>query len=75
MSIFSTTLNQMSFLFLLILLGFLLTKKGFLPQAAAGILSKLENYIFVPALVLKTFIENFTVKKLGSAGSMFLFEV
>ena len=72
MNIFTTTLNQMAFLFLLILLGFLLTRKGYLPQAAAGILSKLENYIFVPALVLKTFVENFTVEKLSLAGPIFL---
>lgn len=72
MSIFTTTLNQMAFLFLLILLGFILTKKGLLAQTAAGVLSRLENYIFIPALVLKTFIENFTMEKLGAAGSIFL---
>ena len=72
MSIFLTTLNQMAFLFSLILLGFFLTKKGLLPKTAAGILSKLENYIFIPALVLKTFIENFTIEKIGAAGSIFL---
>ena len=72
MSIFTTTLNQMTFLFLLIFFGFALTKRGLLLQTAAGILSRLENYIFIPALVLKTFIENFTVEKIGSAGSIFL---
>ena len=72
MSIFFTTLNQMAFLFSLILLGFFLTKKGLLPKTAAGILSKLENYIFIPALVLKTFVENFTIEKIGAAGSIFL---
>lgn len=54
------------------MLGFILTKKGLLTQTAAGILSRLENYIFIPALVLKTFTENFTMEKLGSAGSIFL---
>lgn len=72
MSIFTTTLNQMAFLFLLIFLGFVLTKRGLLPQTAAGILSRLENYIFIPALGLKTFMENFTVEKIGSASSIFL---
>ena len=72
MSIFTTTLNQMAFLFLLIILGFVLTKRELLPKTAAGILSKLENYIFIPALVLKTFFENFTVEKIGAAGSIFL---
>ena len=72
MNIFSTTLNQMAFLFLLILFGFFLTKGKLLPKTAAGILSKLENYLFIPALVLKTFFENFTVEKIGAAGSIFL---
>ena len=72
MNIFSTTLNQMAFLFLLILFGFFLTKRELLPKTAAGILSKLENYLFIPALVLKTFLENFTVEKIEAAGSIFL---
>lgn len=72
MSVFSTTLNQMTFLFLLILLGYILTKRELLPQTAAGNLSKLENYLFIPALVLKTFLENFTVEKIKAAGSIFL---
>lgn len=72
MNIFMTTLNQMAFLFLLIFIGFLLGKKKLLPENASGILSKLENYIFIPALVLKTFCENFTIAKMGSAGTIFL---
>jgi len=72
MSIFSTTLNQMAFLFLLILFGFFLTKRELLPKTAAGNLSKLENYLFIPALVLKTFLENFTIEKIEAAGSIFL---
>ncbi|MBR3762878.1 MAG: AEC family transporter [Lachnospiraceae bacterium] len=72
MNIFFTTLNQMAFLFLLIFLGFVLCKKKLLPENAAGILSKLENYIFIPALVLKTFCENFTAEKIGAAGTIFL---
>lgn len=72
MNLFSTTLNQMTFLFLLIAAGFFLTKKGLLPSSSAGILSKLENYIFIPALVFNTFIQNFTVEKIGAASSIFL---
>ena len=72
MNIFSTTLNQMAFLFLLILFGFFLAKRELLPKTAAAILSKLENYLFIPALVLKTFLENFTVEKIEAAGSIFL---
>ena len=62
----------MAFLFLLILFGFFLAKRELLPKTAAAILSKLENYLFIPALVLKTFLENFTVEKIEAAGSIFL---
>ena len=71
MELFNTTLNQMAFLFLLILIGYGLRKSNFLPDNTAKVLSKLENAIFIPALVLRTFVENFTIEKLGSAGSIF----
>ena len=66
MSVFYPTLNQMGFLFSLIIIGFILAKCGAIPQTAAGILSKLENSLFIPALVLGTFMKNFTVEKLSS---------
>ena len=71
MELFNTTLNQMAFLFLLILIGYGLRKSNFLPDNTAKVLSKLENAIFIPALVLRTFVENFTIEKLASAGSIF----
>ena len=61
MELFNTTLNQMAFLFLLILIGYGLRKSNFLPDNTAKVLSKLENAIFIPALVLRTFVENFTI--------------
>ncbi len=73
MEIFSTTMQQMLFLFTLILLGYILKKGNFIPDGTATALSKLENYLFIPALVLNTFIQNFTVSKLQTTGSIFLF--
>ncbi len=70
--IFNTTLNQMAFLFLLIAIGYILAKFKFVPDNTEGILSKLENYIFVPALVMGTFINNFTVQKLIGAKEILL---
>ncbi len=67
MEIFSATLNQIAFLFLLLLLGFILGKAKFVPQNTATVLSKLENMVFVPALVMGTFIKNFTVKQIGAS--------
>lgn len=67
MEIFSATLNQIAFLFLLLLLGFILGKAKLVPQNTATVLSKLENMLFVPALVMGTFIKNFTVEKIGTS--------
>ena len=65
--LFLSTLNQMAVLFSLILVGYLLVKLGCVSENAAGILSKLENILLVPALILNTFMTNFTVEKLSTA--------
>lgn len=67
MSIFTTTLNQIAFLFGLIIIGYLLVKLKVLPDNSAMVLSKLENSVFIPALVMGTFIDNFTVERISSA--------
>lgn len=67
MNIFSTTLNQTSFLFGLIVIGYILVKLKVLPENSASVLSKLENNVFIPALVMKTFIENFTIERISVA--------
>lgn len=72
MSVFMATLSQMTFLFLLIAIGFLLTRLNILDKAAATTLSKLENNIFIPALVLNTFMQNFSIEKLNVAKTVFL---
>ncbi len=72
MEILTTTLGQMTVLFLLILIGYLLAKLKAVPENTSTVLSKLENNLFVPALVLGTFVSNFTVEKLGTAWKLFL---
>ena len=72
MAIFTTTLSQMAFLFSLIVIGFSLTKSKIVTTEAAGILAKLENNLFIPALVLNTFVQNFTVERLQSAWQVLL---
>ena len=73
MTVFSSTLTQMAFLFSLILLGYVLVRAKILDGSAASVLSKLESWLFVPALVLGTFISKFTVDILSTAGSLVLF--
>ena len=67
MNIFSTTLNQIAFLFGFIVIGYILVKCKVLPENSAMVLSKLENTVFIPALVMGTFIENFTVERILTA--------
>ena len=67
MEIFTSTLNQTAFLFGLIIIGYILVKCRVLPENSATVLSKLENTVFIPALVLGTFIENFTIEKISVA--------
>jgi len=62
----------MTVLFLLILIGYLLAKLKAVPENSSTVLSKMENNLFVPALVLGTFISNFTMEKLGTAWKLFL---
>lgn len=52
MDIFFLTLNQMLLMFTFILIGFLLRKTKILPENAYVTMSRLETYIFLPALNL-----------------------
>ena len=73
MELFLATGNQMIFLFLLILIGFVLSKYGVLPDGTSKIIALLENNVFIPALVAGTFISNFTPEKIQTAGVLFGF--
>lgn len=70
--IIQTTFSQMAFLFLLIAIGYILAKLNLVPDITEGVLSKLENYVFIPALVMGTFMNNFTVDKIASAKDVLL---
>ena len=72
MDLFSPILNQMVYLFAFIFIGYLLSKVKAIPNEATGSLSKLESMLFIPALVLSTFMNNFTVEKLGAGGILLL---
>jgi len=72
MTVFTATLNQTAFLFLFIAAGYILSRWKFVPQNAQTVLSKLENTFFIPALVLGTFIDNFTVQTITVAWKLLL---
>ena len=73
MDLFIPTLNQMIYLFAFIVIGYLIAKCKIVPKGSAGVLAKLENWLFIPALVMQTFIQNFTVKTLGVTWKLFVF--
>ena len=62
----------MVYLFAFIVIGYLLVKIKALPSGSTATLSKLESKLFIPALALSTFMNNFTVDKLGSSGIILL---
>ena len=47
MTLFLSTLNQMGFLFLLIVIGYIVVRVGAVSDNAAMTLSKMENNIFI----------------------------
>lgn len=67
MDVLFSTLEQMGVLMTLIAIGYLVGRLGAVPASGAGVLSKMENNILIPALVLSTFWKGFTVERLGSA--------
>ena len=55
MNAFTTTLQQMLFLFLCILIGYALNRSRILPAESDITISRLETYVFVPAVVFNSF--------------------
>ncbi len=72
MTVFVSTLDQMGFLLLLIAIGYVLVRCKVVSAGSEGLLSKLESYVFIPALTLGTFMQNFTVERLGTAWQFLL---
>lgn len=62
---FLATLTPMLVMFLCIVIGYVLRVKKVLPENSGTVMSKLENYVFVPALVLSNFMTNCTVASLS----------
>ena len=75
MDLFLPIFTQMLVLFAFIAIGFLLAKFKVVPTNANAVLSKLENFIFVPALVMGTFITNCTTENISTLWKVLLFSV
>lgn len=73
MEVFTLTLNQMLMMVSLILVGFLLRKKRLLPDNAHTVMSKLETFVFVPALTLSNQIAKCTVETFTANSRLILY--
>ena len=72
MTLFLSTLNQMGFLLLLMVTGFVLVKLKAVPENCTQVLAKLENNVFIPSLVMGTFMTKFTLDSIADSGKFLL---
>ena len=61
---FNATLSPMLVMFLCMVIGYAAKKLELVPGDTATVLSKLENYFFVPALIINTFMKYCTVSSI-----------
>ena len=72
---FLATLTPMLVLFLCMIIGFVLKKKALTPDNTATVLSKLENYVLVPALIINTFMKYCTVASIKEEYTLILYSL
>ncbi|MCD8025579.1 MAG: AEC family transporter [Clostridiales bacterium] len=65
MEIFISVISQIGVLFSFIMIGFILCRTNLISEESSKIFSKLENMIFMPAVVINTFWSNCTVKNIS----------
>ncbi len=70
---FNATLSPMLVMFVCMVIGFVLNKSRVVPENTATVLSKLENYVFAPALVINTFMKYCTVQSISENYKMILY--
>ncbi len=73
--LFTATLSPMLMMFTCMVIGFILNKKKISPENTTTVLSKLENYVFCPALVINTFSKYCTVASLSQQYTLVLFSL
>ncbi|MDO5154860.1 MAG: AEC family transporter [Eubacteriales bacterium] len=73
MGIFGLTANQMILMFLFLAVGWVFQKKNLLPKESDATMSKLENMVFMPCLVLNTFISRCTIENLKMKAPFFIY--
>lgn len=69
---FKATLSPMLVMFLCMALGYFTNKLKLAPENTATVLSKLENYFLVPALILNTFMTYCSIESIKNEYSLIL---
>ena len=72
MTLFYQTLTQTLLLLTFVAAGYILAKAKAVGSDSVAVLSKLENWLFMPALVMGTFIEKFTVETISTTWKILL---
>lgn len=75
METFKATLSPMLVMFMCMVLGYVANKTHIVPKNTATVASKLENYIFVPALIISTFMNYCTVASLKQQYKLVLYSL
>lgn len=70
---FLATLSPMLVMFFCMAIGFIANKLKLAPDNTATVLSKLENYFFVPALIINTFMKYCTVASVKEQYKLILY--
>lgn len=70
---FFATLSPMLVMFLCMIIGFAANKMKLAPDNTATVLSKLENYFFVPALIINTFMKYCTIESVTTEYKLILY--
>lgn len=73
MDIFILTLKQLMMMATLIMVGFVLRKKGVVPENTGVALSKIETFVFVPALSFINQLNNCTIDNFAKNSSLMLY--
>lgn len=75
LSTFTATLSPMLVMFLCMIIGFIAKRNSLIPENSGSTISRLENYIFVPALIFSTFSTYCTISSLKEQYNLIIYSL
>lgn len=73
LKVFYATLSPMLVIFICMLIGYVLYSKKLVPPDSPTVISRLENYILVPALIINTFVSYCTLSSVTAQYRLILY--